>query len=75
MGTLVFQNGTAEYQWATDVAFDGVRLEILSLEGDMLFDVSIPDIGPMTINTFSKEIAAEVILAAVEVARSANRIA
>lgn len=72
MGTLTLEHGTAEYQWATDVAFDGVRLEILSPEGDMLFDVSVPDGGAITVNTFGKEVAADVVIAAIETARGAR---
>lgn len=69
MGTLKFEDLTAEYQWTTDVNFDGIRLEGLSDEGDVLFDVSIPDDGPITINTFGKEISASLIEAAVQIAR------
>ncbi|MGY8667389.1 hypothetical protein Q3C01_34225 [Bradyrhizobium sp. UFLA05-109] len=58
-----------KYQWASDVAFDGIRMEVLSDEGDMLFDVSVPDEGPITINTFGKEVAANLVEAAIEVAR------
>jgi hypothetical protein len=58
-----------EYQWATDVAFDGIRMEVLSGDGDMLFDISVPDDGPITINTFGKEVAANLIEAAIEVVR------
>jgi len=57
-----------EYQWATDVSFDGIRLEILSDDGEMLFDVSIPDDGPTTVNTFGKEVAVDFIRSAIEVA-------
>ena len=72
MGMLILDQRTAEYQWATDVAFDGLRLEVLSPEGDMLFDVSIPEGGPITVNTFGKEVAADVMLAAIETARGAR---
>ncbi|HEX7856629.1 MAG TPA: hypothetical protein VF503_23370 [Sphingobium sp.] len=72
MGTLKLDHGTAEYQWATDVAFDGLRLEILSTEGEMIFDVSIPEGGPITVNTFGKEVAADIMLAAIETARGAR---
>jgi hypothetical protein len=69
MGTLKLEDRTVEYQWATDVAFDGIRMEVLSGKGDMLFDVSVPDDGPITINTFGKEVAANLIEAAIEVVR------
>jgi len=38
----------------------------------MLFDVSIPEGGPITVNTFGKEIAADMMLAAIETARRAS---
>ncbi|WP_407112934.1 hypothetical protein [Bradyrhizobium sp. LMG 9283] len=69
MGTLTLQDRTVEYQWATDVAFDGIRMEVLSDEGDLLFDVSVPDEGPIAINTFGKEVAANLVEAAIEIAR------
>ncbi|MET4632265.1 hypothetical protein [Kaistia defluvii] len=69
MGALKFEGRTVEYQWATDVSFDGIRLEVLSNEGDVLFDVSIPDDGHITVNTFGKEVSASLIAAAVEIAR------
>lgn len=68
MGTLPLEHRTVEYQWATDIAFDGIRLEVLSSEGDMLFDVSMPDDGPVTVNTFGKEVAVDLIKAALAVA-------
>ncbi|MBU0780804.1 MAG: hypothetical protein KKC72_12270 [Alphaproteobacteria bacterium] len=69
MGTLKIENRTAEYQWATDVNFDGIRLEVLSIDGNTLFDISIPDYGHVTVNTFGKEVAADLIDAAVKIAR------
>lgn len=69
MGTLKLEDRTAEYQWATDVNFDGMRLEVLASDGNTLFDISIPDDGDVTINTFGKEVAADLIEAAVEIAR------
>ena len=68
MGTLTLEHRTVEYQWATDVAFDGIRMEIMADKGSMLFDVSVPDDGPMTVNTFGKEVAADLIKAALEIA-------
>ncbi len=61
--------GALKYQWASDVDFDGIRLEALSDDGAMLFDISVCDEGPITINTFGKEVAAILIEAAIEVAR------
>jgi hypothetical protein len=69
MGTLTLEHRIVEYQWATDVAFDGIRMEVLSDDGDMLFDVSVPDDGPITVNTFGKEIAADLMIAVVEIAK------
>jgi len=62
-----------KYQWASDVDFDGIRLEVLSDDGTMLFDVSVPDRGSMTINTFGKDVAAALIEAAIEAARRRNQ--
>jgi hypothetical protein len=58
-----------KYQWTSDVEFDGMRLEILSDDGDVLCDLSVPDDGPITVNTFGKEVAATLIEAAIEVVR------
>ncbi|MEO6217450.1 MAG: hypothetical protein ABIO86_15585 [Sphingomonas sp.] len=72
MGTLRLEHRTVTYQWASDIDFDGIRLEVLTNEGDMLFDVSVPNDGPITINTFGTEIAADLMMAAVEIARRAR---
>jgi hypothetical protein len=69
MGTLKLEDRRAKYQWASDVDFDGIRLEVLSDDGNTLFDISIPDDGHITSNTFGKEVAADLIEAAVEIAR------
>ncbi len=49
------------YQWTSDVDFDGIRLEVLSPNGDVMFDSSIPDIGPLTLNTFSPDVPVELV--------------
>jgi hypothetical protein len=67
MGTLTLENQAVEYQWASDLAFAGIRMEILTEEGDMLFDISLPDDGPTTVNTFGREVAADLINAALTV--------
>jgi len=69
MGTFSTTSGKFEYQWASDVSFDGVRLEVLTGDGDVLFDVSVPEHGNLTINTFSNEIGIEIVEAAIDVAR------
>lgn len=69
MGTLTFEQRTVEYRWASDISFDGVRLEVLSSGGDVIFDVSVPDEGPITVNTFGKDVAANLLMAAIEVAQ------
>ena len=69
MGTLKLHNRMAEYQWATDVNFGGLRLEVLSDDGNVLFDASILDDGHITINTFGNEVAIDLIEACVEIAR------
>jgi hypothetical protein len=75
MATPTLEPATIAYQWASDVSFDGIRLEVLSNEGEILFDVSVPDGHPITVNTFGKEIDVDLILAAVERAcRSGNAV-
>ncbi|WFU73890.1 hypothetical protein [Bradyrhizobium sp. CB2312] len=69
MGTLTFEERAEEYQWASDTAFDGIRLEVLSSGGDVLFDVSVPDRGPITVDTFGKDVAANLLMVAIEVAQ------
>lgn len=69
MGKITLADRTVKYEWMTDPAFDGERLEVLSDNGDMVFDISVPEKGAMTINTFGNEIAVDLIVAAVEVAR------
>ena len=70
MGTIRLRNRTAEYLWASDVDFDGIRLEVLSDDGNTLLDVSVPDDGPITMNTFGKEAAVDIVIAAIEVAKA-----
>ena len=59
-----------EYEclWASDVAFDGIRLEVYDQVGAVFFDLSISEGGKITINTFSNEVPAEIVLAAIELA-------
>jgi len=57
MGTLKLDDCAMKYQWASDVDFDGIRLEVLS------------DDGHITINTFGKDVPTDLIAAAVEIAR------
>jgi len=65
--------GPIDHRWASDIDFDGLRLEALSPRGEALFDISVPDDGPITINTFGKEIAAELIFAAVQIAQQRHK--
>jgi hypothetical protein len=69
MGTITLAGRTVKYEWMADPAFDGERLAVLSDEGDIVFDISVPEEGPMTLNTFGKEVAVDLIVAALEVAR------
>jgi hypothetical protein len=69
MGTLKLEDRAVQYQWASDVDFDGIRMEVLSDDGNALFDLSVPNDGSITINTFGKEVAATLIEAAIEVVR------
>jgi hypothetical protein len=45
-GKLALKEGSFGYQWASDVEFDGIRLEVLAESGETLFDVSVPEHGP-----------------------------
>ncbi|MFJ6023537.1 hypothetical protein ACIQC9_02905 [Brevundimonas sp. NPDC092305] len=69
MAKLSATSGEFEYQWASDVDFDGIRLEVLTADRDVMFDVSVPEVGDMTVNTFGLEIPAELIATAVNAAR------
>jgi len=69
MGTLTISDGNFEYLWASDVDYDGMRLEVNDLEGQFWFDVSVSDAGTMTVNTFSREVPADLITAAVALAK------
>lgn len=70
MGTISTENGHIEYQWASDVEFEGIRLEVLTGDRDVMFDVSVPNHGPITVNTFSGEVSASLIALAVSVAET-----
>jgi hypothetical protein len=69
MGKLTTAHGEYEYLWASDVEFDGIRLEVSDLAGEHWFDVSVPEDGSLTVNTFSREVPSEVVLAAISVAQ------
>ena len=68
MGRLTTGDEDHDYQWASDVAFDGVRLEVLTANGEVLFDVSVADSGSTSVNTFSNEVPAPLIAEAVRLA-------
>ena len=65
MGRLRAGNGEFVYQLASDVGFNGIRLEVLTIEGDVWFDVSLPEEGELSVNTFSNDVPHEVVLAAI----------
>ena len=69
MGTITCGSGRFKCQWTSDVSFDGIRLEVLAGSGEVLLDVSVPDQGPTTVNTFSNEVPADLISEAMAVAR------
>lgn len=69
MGKVPFDGREFAYQWASNVNFDGIRLEVLTIQGDVLLDVSLPDSGPISVNTFSNDVPADLIASAVAVAR------
>lgn len=60
--------GGYKHRWASNVEFDGIRLEVLSEADETLFDVSVPEHGPITVNTFSNEVPASLIAEAVSIA-------
>jgi len=68
MGTLTSKEQLYQYQWASDVEFDGIRLEVLSDSGQILFDVSVPEAGAITVNTFSNDVPASLIADAASIA-------
>lgn len=68
MKMLTLEDQGLKYQWASDVNFDGLRLEILS-GNDVLFDISLPDNGPLTINTFGRSVDIAFFEAAIQIAR------
>lgn len=70
MGTFTVNGGEFAFLWASDVDFDGIRLEVLSDKGEDLFHVGLPETGDLTVNTFSKEIPAPLIAAAIELAQN-----
>lgn len=69
MRTLKLDGRTVEYLWASDINYDGIRLEVRSIDRSALFDISIPDDGDITINTFGNDAPAGLIEAALELAR------
>ena len=69
MGTLALNDSLFEYQWASDVEFDGIRLEVLAENGETLFDISVPEHGPTMVNTFAREVEADLIVAALAIAQ------
>ncbi len=73
MGTLARYDSLFEYQWASDVEFDGIRLEVLAGGWRNAFDISVPEHGP-TMSTPSREKSKQnLIVAALAIAQSANR--
>jgi len=69
MGMVTVHGERFEYQFASDVTLDGIRLEVYCEDGTLSFDVSIPDGGRITINTGGREADAELIEAILEIAR------
>ena len=69
MGKVYFDGREFASQWASDVNFNGIRFEVLTAQGDVLFDVSLPDSGPISVNTFSNDVPADLVASAVAVAR------
>jgi hypothetical protein len=72
MGAFRFKDSDVYYQWASDISFNGIRLEVLTSKRDILFDVGAPESGHITVNTFGKDVDADLIVAAVELTRTAR---
>lgn len=70
METAPPNDRSVSYLWASDPELDGIRLEVNDENGDMIFDITIPDEGTITVNTFGVEVAAELIETALQVVRS-----
>ncbi|WAT18160.1 hypothetical protein OZN62_00860 [Aurantiacibacter sp. MUD11] len=54
--------------WASDVAFDGIRLEVFSHSGELWFDISMPEGGDISVNTFNNAVPHKVLSAALDMA-------
>ena len=70
MGTLTSKQGEYEFLWASDITFDGIRLEVYDQGGKLWFEVSVPDEDDLAVNTFSREVPAELLLSAMSIARA-----
>ncbi|MCL6249551.1 hypothetical protein M3P36_00615 [Altererythrobacter sp. KTW20L] len=68
MGKLTTTLGEYKYLWASDIEFDGIRLEISDQHGEHWFQISVPEVGPTTVNTFARDVPTDVILCAILVA-------
>jgi hypothetical protein len=44
-------------------------LEVLAEDGETLFDISVPEHGPTMVNTFAREVEADLIVAALAIAQ------
>jgi len=69
MEAQLFEDRGMRCRWASDVSYDGIRLEVIAANGDVLFDVGVPDEGPFSVNTFGVDVDADLIVAAIELAR------
>ena len=68
MAKLECESGNFETLWASDINFDGIRLEVYDSKGQHWFNVSVPDVGIATVNTFSDEVPFDVVNAALGLA-------
>ena len=50
-------------------AISEVSYRRFTVQGDVFFDVSLPDSGPISVNTFSNDVPADLVASAVAIAR------
>jgi hypothetical protein len=59
---------TYRFQWASDGEFDGIRLEAI-VGDDVILDISVPDKGAMSLNTFGWDVPVDLVVAVLDIAR------
>jgi hypothetical protein len=69
---MVIEISSHSYEliWASDVEFDGIRLEAWQVDGPLLLDISCRDDGALTLSTWVEEVAVELVEACIALARA-----